>query len=69
MEMKKEFLNAPKEERQDLVNGAQFLLEIDACRQYGLIKTDMVINQDKCLEMLALGKEYGVLPQEQLRKC
>ncbi len=67
MEMKQEFLKASSAERQDLVNGAQLLLEVDACRQYGLIKTDMVINQDKCLEMLALGKENGILPQEHPR--
>lgn len=56
------FENASVEERQDVVNQAQFLLELDACRQYGLIKGGPEINLDRCLEALAIGKELGVQP-------
>ena len=52
------------EEWQEAVDAAHFCLLVDSCRQYGLIDTDMVIDQARCEDLLARGKRLGITPQE-----
>lgn len=53
------------EEWQEAVNAAHFCLLVDSCRQYGLVETDMAINQARCEELLERGKALGYTPHEE----
>jgi hypothetical protein len=53
-------------EWQEAVNGAYFYLLIDSAKQYGLITHNMQINIERCEEIIRLGKEQGIKPQEEL---
>ena len=50
------------EEWQEAVDGAQFLLALDSCRQYGLIESDVIARVERCEEILERGKRMGVVP-------
>jgi hypothetical protein len=49
-------------EWQAAVNGAAFLLSLDAARQYGLVTGGPVINMDRCVAMLDRGRRLGYTP-------
>lgn len=44
------------------VEGAEALLQLDACRQYGLIKGGPKVNVERCRWILAEGKRQGIAP-------
>jgi hypothetical protein len=50
------------EEWQEAVNGAQFYLGVDSCRQYGLLKGGPQINVGRCIQILRRGRRKGYLP-------
>lgn len=49
------------EEWKDAANAAEFLLLLDSSRMYGLVKTDIQVNVDRCDEILK-AKEKGIVP-------
>ena len=49
-------------EWQQAVDLAEWLLHLDAARQYGLITGGIVVNETRALEILARGKALGHLP-------
>lgn len=62
--MKKILDPVTPEEWQTVVNAAQFLLELDSARQYGLIEGGPSINVARCERMLARGRKLGYEPKE-----
>jgi hypothetical protein len=52
------------EEWQAAVDGAHFLLCVDAARQYGLITGGPTVHADRCVEILERGKLLGYEPKE-----
>jgi hypothetical protein len=59
------FARASAEERQAAVDEADFLLTLDACKQYGLITGGPTINWHACMQIIELGKEHGITPTQQ----
>jgi hypothetical protein len=49
---------------QELVDGAQSLLNIDAARQYGLINGGPMINCERCIEILDAGLKRDIKPRK-----
>jgi hypothetical protein len=49
-------------EWQEAVDGAYFLLWLDAARQYGLVEGGPGIDQERCAYMIELGKGRGIRP-------
>lgn len=47
------------DEWQVAVDGATFLLLLDAMRQYGLVTGGPHINAERCADILARGKDLG----------
>jgi hypothetical protein len=52
------------EEWQEAVNGACVMLMVDSARQYGLVFGGPEVNVERCDELLARGKQLGVVPDE-----
>lgn len=50
------------EEWQDAVDAANYLLCLDAARQFGLVTGGPTINAKRCRELLDRGRERGVIP-------
>ena len=51
------------EEWQDAINGAAFWLLVDDARLYGLCVGGPDVDRDRCVELLARGRERGVWPK------
>jgi hypothetical protein len=51
-------------EWQDAVDGAQFYLHLDACRQYGLLTGGPEVNIERCEEILRRGDKLGYRPAD-----
>jgi hypothetical protein len=49
-------------EWQEAVNGAEFFLLLDSCRQYGLIEGGPAVNADRCSAILERGRRRGIYP-------
>lgn len=50
------------EEWQEAVDGAEFLLTLDAARQYGLITGGPKVNVARCLKIRSEGQRRGIRP-------
>lgn len=63
---RKEPMQDPKttEEWQAAVNGANFLLELESCRMYGLIKGGPTVNLDRCESILDSAKNRDITPRK-----
>lgn len=49
----------------EAIDGANFFLKIDSAVQYGLMKSNgNKVNVERCLEWLEIGKQLGILPNE-----
>jgi hypothetical protein len=57
-------LREPKtrEEWQNAVDLSEWLLHLDAARQYGLITGGLLVNDSRAMEILDRGKAQGILP-------
>jgi hypothetical protein len=53
-----------REEWQDGADYANLLLTIESGVMYGLIKTTMRINQDRCVGLLERAKQQGIHPAD-----
>jgi hypothetical protein len=51
------------EEWQDAVDTADFLLLLDAARQYGLVEGGPGVDVERCADILARGAAIGVIPR------
>jgi hypothetical protein len=55
------------EEWQDAVNAADFFLQLDSARQYGLVTGGPDVNVARCVDILDRGRALGYVPQETVR--
>jgi len=51
------------EEWQEAVDAAEAMLLLDSARQYGLITGGPGVHVDRCLEVLAAGRDRGIVPR------
>jgi len=49
-------------EWQEAVNAAEFFLEIESCKLYGLLSGGTPVNFDRCEEILSRGRKLGYVP-------
>jgi hypothetical protein len=52
-----------REEWQEAVNAADFLLRLESARLYGLIEGGPVPDIERCEDIIQRGKVLGVVPQ------
>jgi hypothetical protein len=57
------------DEWQEVADAADFLLLLDAARQYGLIAGGPVANVDRCVALLERAAARGVFPSPPERRC
>lgn len=53
-----------RREWQECVNLAEVYLLLDSARAYGLVRGGPEVDVDRCSEMLAVGEERGIRPQQ-----
>ena len=56
-------LPGTRQEWQDLVNAAEFLLLVDSARQYGLVTGGPEADVERCILILEEGRRRGVTPR------
>lgn len=56
-------------EWQDAVDAAQFCLEIESCRMYGLIEGGPEFNVERCVAILERGARKGIFPRKDEKKA
>lgn len=57
------------EEWKEAANAAQFLLLLDSARMYGLVKTDIQVDSDRCALILEEAKRKGIMPDSDEALC
>jgi hypothetical protein len=62
--LEREFAELPDKQLQELVDGAAFLLLIDAARQYGLVTGGPEVDVERCDAALRVGRQRGLAPRD-----
>jgi hypothetical protein len=57
------------QEWQAAVDAAEFYLNMDSARQYGLLTGGPKVNADRCEEILRRGKRKGYVPAPMTELC
>lgn len=57
------------EEWKEAANLAQFLLLLDSARMYGLVRTEIQVNSDRCALILEQAKRKGIMPDSDDALC
>lgn len=54
-------------EWQEAVDAAEFLLQLDSARQYGLLTGGPEIDFDRCVDLVRRGAARGIFPKLELK--